>query len=102
MKSNGRTKVMIAALAGVAVAALCGVSTLAASAAPQAGKMVTAATQVPALPTRVDNFRLVDHTSKSHELVYFKNSAAVVIMSHAPGANSAATLATFGKISGCL
>lgn len=34
---------------------------------------------------RVDNFRLVDQFSQSHELYYFKNSAAIVLVTHANG-----------------
>jgi len=38
------------------------------------------------VPARADNFRLVDQHSKSHELYYFRNAKAVVIISQANGA----------------
>src|SRR5690606_33540165 len=43
-------------------------------------------TQV-AVAEKAENFRLVDHNSKSHELFYFKNAPAVVFVSQANGAS---------------
>jgi hypothetical protein len=71
--------VIFTALAGAAGAALLGLSAQ--------GQSMTAAgavTQV-SIPEKADNFRLTDHLSKSHELRYFKNAAAIVIVTHASG-----------------
>jgi hypothetical protein len=66
------------ALASVSIAAIgaAGYAQTARSAAA-----VTAAV----IPEKVDNFRLVDQFSKSHELRYFRNAPAIVIVSHAAG-----------------
>src|SRR5579871_6263625 len=74
-------KIMAAALATV----VAGVPLLGLAANGQTVRSAAISTDVK-IPTRVDNFRLVDQNSKSQELYYFKNSAAVVIISHANGA----------------
>ncbi|MDZ4762727.1 MAG: hypothetical protein SGJ21_16835 [Alphaproteobacteria bacterium] len=71
-------RILSVALATVAAAALLGVSAT--------SQTVQVATVTAAkVPEIVDNFRLVDHLSKSHELRYFKNSAAIVIITQANG-----------------
>jgi len=43
---------------------------------------LTASAQTFAAATHVDNFRLLDHEGQSHELYYFSDMKAVVLMSH--------------------
>ena len=73
-------KIMAIALASVAAGALVGVT-----AYGQTIRNAAIVTDVK-VPTRADNFRLTDQHSKAHELYYFKNSAAVVIITQANGA----------------
>lgn len=73
-------KVLGIAMASVAAAALVGVA-----ANGQTVKSMASVTDVK-VATKADNFRLVDQKSKAQELYYFKNSAAVVIISQANGA----------------
>jgi hypothetical protein len=77
------------ALAGCASIALVGLA-----ANSQTLRPASAATQIK-LPERVDNFRLTDHLSKSHELRYFKDAAAIVIVSHAAGSKHVAEAAPY-------
>jgi hypothetical protein len=72
-------KFVAGAMATVAAVALIGVAAY--------GQTVRAAGIVAdiSVPTKADNFRLVDQNSKSHELYYFKNAKAVVIISQANG-----------------
>jgi hypothetical protein len=72
------------ALSGCAAVALIGVA-----ANSQTLRPAAATTQI-RVPERVDNFRLTDHLSKSHELRYFKDAAAIVIVSHAAGSKHVA------------
>ena len=73
-------KIMAIALASVAAAALIGVT-----AYGQTIRNAAIVTDVK-VPMRADNFRLNDQHSKAHELYYFKNAKAVVIISQANGA----------------
>ena len=73
-------KIMAIALAGVAAGALIGVT-----AYGQTIRTASIVTDVK-VPVRADNFRLNDQHSKAHELYYFKNAKAVVIISQANGA----------------
>ena len=73
-------KVLGIAMASVAAAALVGVA-----ANGQTVKSMASVTDVK-VATKADNFRLVDQKSKAQELYYYKNSAAVVIISQANGA----------------
>ncbi len=73
-------KLMALALATVAAGALAGVT-----AYGQTIRNAAIVTDVK-VPVKADNFRLVDQYSKAHELYYFKNSAAVVIITQANGA----------------
>src|SRR5579871_974078 len=65
------------AMAGVAAIALIGVA-----AVGQTTRAASAIVQVK-VPEKVDNFRLVDQWSKAHDLYYYKNAPAIVIVSHA-------------------
>ena len=73
-------KMMAVALATVAAGALAGITAY--------GQTVRNAAIIAdvKVPTKADNFRLVDQYSKSHELYYFKNSQAIVIITQANGA----------------
>lgn len=71
-----KNKVINIALASVAAAALLGFTAFA-----QTTQNIS--TQI-SYNKPVDNFRLTDQFSKSHELRYFKNKKAVVIVSHIP------------------
>jgi peroxiredoxin/mono/diheme cytochrome c family protein len=74
-----RTSAVI--LAGVAAIALAGVT-----ANGQIARNASLATQVsPA--KKAENFRLVDSTSKSHELFYYKDAPGIVIVAYAPGSS---------------
>ena len=73
-------KIMAIALASVAAAALIGVT-----AYGQTIRNAAIVTDVK-VPMRADNFRLNDQHSKAHELYYFKNAKAVVIITQANGA----------------
>ncbi len=68
-----------AVLAGVATLALVGVA-----ANGQGVRQAAALTQV-SVAEKADNFRLVDHDSKSHELFYFKSAPAIVIITQQNG-----------------
>jgi hypothetical protein len=72
-------KLMGVAMATVATAALVGVAAFG-----QTDRAASALTQVK-VAEKVDNFRLVDQDSKSQDLYYNKNAAAVVIVSWADG-----------------
>src|SRR5262249_11948129 len=49
---------------------------------------------------RVDNFRLLDHEGRSHELYYLSDMKAVVLMTHQSGCkDSAASIAALNSIS---
>jgi AhpC/TSA family len=74
-------KLLTVAMATVSAAALIG---FAAQGEPI--NAASAVTQV-AIPAKVDNFRLVDQKSKAHDLSYYKNSPAIVIVAQANGAN---------------
>jgi hypothetical protein len=77
-----KNKVLSIALATVAVGALIGVAAYA-----QTIGAAGAVTQVK-VPERADNFRLVDHKSKAHELFYYKNSPAIVIVAQQNGSQT--------------
>jgi peroxiredoxin len=71
------------ALLGAAAAlALAGTAGLVANG--QAARTAGVATQI-AVPVKADNFRLTDTNAKSHELSYYKNASAIVVISYAPG-----------------
>jgi hypothetical protein len=74
-----KNKTLSIAMASVAAIALVGVGV--AAYAQKGSKAMAAVTQV-AIPEKVDNFRLVDNNSKGHELFYYKNSAAIVVVSY--------------------
>ena len=72
-------KMLAIALATVAVGALVGVAAY--------GQTIRHGSIVAdvKVPSRADNFRLVDQHSKAHELYYFKNAKAVVIITQVNG-----------------
>ena len=74
-----KTRILGVALATCAVGALVGVAALA-----QTNRAASAITEVK-VPEKVDNFRLVDHMSIAHDLYYYKNSSAIVIVSQVNG-----------------
>ncbi len=73
-----KTRTLSIALAGVAAAALIGVT------ANGQTRSASVATQV-SVPAQAENFRLVDNKAFGHELFYFKDSKAVVLISHKVG-----------------
>ncbi len=88
-----KTRTLGIALAGVATAALIGVT-----ANGQTSRNAAVVTQV-TVPATAENFRLVDNKAFGHELYYFKNSKAVVLISHKVGSKHIAAAAdTIEKI----
>jgi hypothetical protein len=77
-----KNKLLAVALATVATGAVIG-----AVAYAQTIAAAGAVTQ-PKVPEKVDNFRLVDQMSKAHELTYFKNSPAIVIVAAQNGSQN--------------
>jgi hypothetical protein len=77
-----KNKLLAVALATVAVGAV-----VSAVAYAQTVAAAGAVTQVK-VPEKVDNFRLVDQMSKAHELTYFKNSPAIVIVAAQNGSQN--------------
>ncbi len=79
-----KNKVVSIALATVAAGALVGAGW---AAYAQSVSAVAAVTQVK-IATKADNFRLVDHASKAHELYYYKYAPAIVIVSAQNGSKN--------------
>src|SRR6185295_9260088 len=78
-----RNRILGIALATtVAVGALIGVA-----AYSQTASVAGAVTAVK-VPEKAENFRLVDQNSKAHELFYYKNSPAIVIISQQNGSQN--------------
>ncbi|MBI1361998.1 MAG: hypothetical protein GC155_17110, partial [Alphaproteobacteria bacterium] len=74
-----KTRMLAVAMATCAVGALVGVAALA-----QTNRAASAITEVK-VPEKVDNFRLVDHMSIAHDLYYYKNASAIVVVSQVNG-----------------
>jgi hypothetical protein len=75
-----------ALLASVITAAFVGVVAIATVPAVMANPTPTPAVNAAiAIPEKVDNFQLTDHTRLAHELYYFKTAPAIVIMTQANG-----------------
>ncbi len=74
-----KKRILSVALASVAAAALVGMA-----ANGQTVRTAAAITQAK-VAEKADNFRLVDQASQAHELYYYKNSSAVVLISQANG-----------------
>jgi peroxiredoxin len=79
-----KNKVLSIALATVAAGALVGAGVAAYGQSVSAGAAVT---QVK-VAAKADNFRLVDQKSKAHELYYYKNSPAIVIVAAQNGSKN--------------
>ena len=77
-----KNKVLSIALTSVAAVALIGAGVAA------YGQSVSAAAAQVKVAGKADNFRLVDQKSKAHELYYFKNSPAIVIVSQQNGSKN--------------
>lgn len=85
-------RALLASTMALAIAGLATVVGISAIAAP-------APTTTVAVPERADNFQLTDHTRLAHELHYFKDAAAIVLMSQINGsANSRAGAAELEKL----
>ena len=65
-------------LASTMVAAILGAAALGVSA-------IAAPTVTTSVPERADNFQLTDHTRLAHELHYFRDAKAIVMMSQING-----------------
>ena len=65
-------------LASTMAAAILGAAALGVSA-------IAAPTVTTSVPERADNFQLTDHTRLAHELHYFKDAKAIVLMSQVNG-----------------
>src|SRR5690606_35462152 len=79
-----KSKVLSIALGGVAATALLGTGV---TAYAQSVSAAAAVTKVK-VAVKADNFRLVDQHSKAHELHYYKNSPAIVIVAQQNGAQT--------------
>src|SRR6185295_11722600 len=77
-----KRKVLSIELATVAIGALIGVA-----AYSQTTSVAGAVTQVK-VAEKAENFRLVDQNSKAHELFYYKNSPAIVIITQQNGSKN--------------
>jgi len=75
-------------LASTMAAALLGIAAIAGVSAVAAPSPATVA-----VPEKADNFQLTDHTRLAHELHYFRDSKAIVIMSQVNGSTASRTAA---------
>src|SRR6185295_957518 len=74
----GRHRMKFALVATVAAAAVAAAIAVAATAAP-------APTLTVSVPDKADNFQLADQTRLAHELYYFKDAPAIVLMTQTNG-----------------
>ena len=84
-----KNKLFAVAMATVAAGAI-------ATAVAYAQTISAAGAQVK-IAERADNFRLVDHNSKAHELHYYKNSPAIVIVASKTGSKSTRDASALGS-----
>ena len=80
-------RVLLASTMAVAIAGAATVVGLSAIAAPAPSITVS-------VPERADNFQLTDQTRLSHELHYFKDAKAIVLMSQINGSAASRGTAT--------
>ncbi|MEZ5936755.1 MAG: hypothetical protein R3C52_00880 [Hyphomonadaceae bacterium] len=86
-----KAKILSTALGGAAAIAVAGALAGAAAYGQTASIAGVAGQVTPA--KKAENFRLVDQHAKSHELFYYKNSPAIVIVSYEPGSSYIAAAA---------